>query len=333
MRDVKEVVQAAGPSIRRRGIMAGIAALVVGGLSKASERVTHAVNGDPINVGGNVTGTSTTTLTNSQPTVVFDAISGIGGQGAGNGVRGLTQTGTGLNGESNSGVGVFGVSNTFLGVYGYSYGTGGNAVGVYGVANSGEGVAAISQTGIALHANSPSGVAGRFDGPVVVNGDFSATGMKSALVPLAGGDLGRLYCMESPESLFEDFGRTTVSGGQASVQLAADFAAVVRTDDYDVFLTPYGDCAGLGVASRTSTGFEIRELQGGTHTLEVAYRVVAKRKDIEAPRLQRVAPQRVPNRNGVPRAPGVNNIPGMGTGPAPSAPSNSGGGSLRPDNR
>ena len=57
---------------------------------------------------------------------------------------------------------------------------------------------------------------------------------------------------------------------------------------YRVFLTPEGDCNGLYVSSKSPTGFEVRELKGGTSSLGFSYRVVAKRKDIPGARLERV---------------------------------------------
>jgi hypothetical protein len=42
-------------------------------------------------------------------------------------------------------------------------------------------------------------------------------------------------------------------------------AAVVRADDYDVFLTEYGDLGGVYIGNRGSTGFEVRSRGGGEH--------------------------------------------------------------------
>lgn len=44
--------------------------------------------------------------------------------------------------------------------------------------------------------------------------------------------------------------------------------------------------------SKTGTGFVVRELGGGTSNVSFAYRIAARRKDVTAPRLNRVA---VPN--------------------------------------
>jgi hypothetical protein len=120
---------------------------------------------------------------------------------------------------------------------------------------------------------------------VLCQGKFVATGTKSAAVAHPDGSHRLLYCMESPECWFEDFGSGALAGGKASVALDPDFAAVVNTTDYHAFLTPEGDCRGLYVSSKGATGFTVNELQGGTGSLGFSYRVVARRKDVQAPRL------------------------------------------------
>ena len=123
------------------------------------------------------------------------------------------------------------------------------------------------------------GVGGKVSiiGDLEVGGDLSVHGpIKSAVVPFPDGTHHRLYCLESPECWFEDFGSGHLIDGQAQVQLDPGFAAVVVADDYHVFLTEYEDNNGLYVTRRESTGFEVRakmsEEAGGTFS----YRVVAK---------------------------------------------------------
>jgi hypothetical protein len=94
--------------------------------------------------------------------------------------------------------------------------------------------------------------------------------------------------MESPECWFEDFGAATLTGGSAQVSLDPLFANTVITQDYYVFLVPEGDCKGLYVSAKSAMGFVVRELQGGTNSLPFSYRVVARRKDVTAPRLRQV---------------------------------------------
>jgi len=64
-------------------------------------------------------------------------------------------------------------------------------------------------------------------------------------------------------------------------------------DDYHIFLTEYEDNNGLYVTGRTSTGFGVRGKTSPNARGTFSYRVVAKRKDIVAPRFEEVAlPQR-----------------------------------------
>jgi len=110
-------------------------------------------------------------------------------------------------------------------------------------------------------------------------------GAKSAVVAFPDGSHRRLYCMESPECWFEDFGVGRLVNGQAKVKLDRDFSSVVNSDTYHVFITEYEDNNALYVTKRTSTGFVVRakaKAAAGTFS----YRVVAKRKDIAAPRFR-----------------------------------------------
>ena len=149
------------------------------------------------------------------------------------------------------------------------------SIGVLGVATpsflSGAGVVGVG---------TPDAPAGFFEGDLTVTGQISA-GIKDAIVPFPDGSKRRLHCMESPEHWFEDFGSARLARGRATVKLDADFAKVVKLNEYRVFLTPEGNCQGLYVRKR-GTSFEVRELQGGTSNVAFSYRIVAKRKDIKA---------------------------------------------------
>jgi hypothetical protein len=118
------------------------------------------------------------------------------------------------------------------------------------------------------------------------NTALKTTGLTA--VPYPDGSHRLLYGLGSPESWFEDIGEGTLVEGHAKVALSPDFAAIVETASYHVFLTPYGDSKGLFVASRSAEGFEVREQQGGTSNLPFSYRVVARRKDIRPERLAKV---------------------------------------------
>ena len=130
------------------------------------------------------------------------------------------------------------------------------------------------------------GFAGIFLGPVVTWGPLvNFGGPKSAAVPHPDGSHRLLYCMESPESWFEDFGEAKLVKGKAAVKIDKDFAGVAKTDAYHVFLSPYGESNGLYVSRRNRNGFEVREQSGGRNTLTFSYRVVARRKDVPSERL------------------------------------------------
>ncbi len=97
-----------------------------------------------------------------------------------------------------------------------------------------------------------------------------------------------LYCLESPESWFEHFGEARLVNGSAQVTLDKDFAPLVHNDKYFVFLTEVGDSGGLYVAGQSPTGFEVRARGSASAGGSFYYRVVARRKDIPGPRLEKV---------------------------------------------
>jgi len=171
---------------------------------------------------------------------------------------------------------------------------GDGAPGVFGQGGpSGPGIVGVGGLASEDFSLAPAGV---FEGGDVhiLYGNLNVTGgAKSAIVPLPDGTQRRLYCMESPECWFEDFGTAQLVNGQAHVQLDPSFASVILADDYHIFLTEYEDNNGLYVTGRTSTGFGVRGKTSPNARGTFSYRVVAKRKDIVAPRFEEVAlPQR-----------------------------------------
>ncbi len=184
----------------------------------------------------------------------------------------------GVSGESDIGIGVGGGTDSGVGVVGDG-GRGG--VGIVAVGNDSN-YAFVTQGGFVGHGPGPA------TGDVLIQGALIVTGPKSAAVKLRDGSHRALYCVESPECRFEDFGRARLVRGKARVRLDRTFAAVVRTGDYHVFLSPEGLSHGLYVSRRTREGFEVREQHRGTSTVRFSYRIVARRKDVDAPRFKRV---------------------------------------------
>jgi hypothetical protein len=214
-------------------------------------------------------------------------VSGVGVLGLGSGGTANTVAVEGFNQSSGTnGHGVVGQSVTGYGVLGYS--TGGSA----------------SMSGISTNANIPAfaggnsvagGLAASFNGTVFVNGAFVVADMaqKHGLLKHPDGSHRLMYTVEAPESWAEDFGTGTLASGKADVKLDADFAALVHTEDYHVFLTPYGNTNGLHVTKRDATGFTVEEHNGGKNSLTFSWRVVAKPKTEK--KIERLGKFTVPN--------------------------------------
>lgn len=137
-------------------------------------------------------------------------------------------------------------SGNAIALYGLNYSTyagprpGAGGFGVYGLSAKGHGlVGAAATAGAAAVVGATNGVAGAYAaalyGPVIVGGDSTVVnGAKSAEVPLSDGTYRRMYCVESPESWFEDFGKANLECGEAVIALDPEFAAI---DVHDLFVS------------------------------------------------------------------------------------------------
>lgn len=229
-------------------------------------------------------------------------------------------TGVGLTAIASSNVGASVISGTGVGLHssGQSYGVEGaalgspNAAGVYGHSNTGYGVlgstTATGYSGLtgttntantaafAATSTNPNAFAGFFTGDIFVNGNFTVLDptRKHGAIAHPDGSHRILYSMESPEPWLEDFGRGTLSNGKTYVRFDPDFAAVVQTDDYHVFLTPHdADGNALAVTEHRKEGFTVQERNKGTSGGTFSYRVVARPKTSN--RAERLAQFAVPN--------------------------------------
>ena len=238
----------------------------------------------------------------------------LGTGNGGRGVQGLSNLNYGVYGQSGSSVAVRGeipstsAANT-IAIYGLNYSTfagagpGAGGFGIYGLSAKGHGlVGATAVAGASAVVGATNGVAGAlaatFYGPVIVGGDFIVVGgAKSAAVRHPDGSHRLLYCIESPESWFEDFGEAELECGRSEVTIDSSFAAAADTEAYHVFLTAYDNDHVLHVTNRTPTGFTVQsdvalaELKGKNLTDlsgTFSWRIVAKRKDIKGERFARV---------------------------------------------
>src|SRR5262249_46448028 len=102
------------------------------------------------------------------------------------------------------------------------------------------------------------------------------------------------------ENWFEDFGEARLVRGKTRIKIRPDFAAIVDTKSYHVFLTPYGDCGGLYVSARSATYFDVRE-HGATTSVPFAYRIVSRPRHVAQKRLAKVNLPEVPQPKRRPR--------------------------------
>lgn len=329
-----------GAAVKRRGILAAAAAVVAGLAAKQTSQPVAAggTEGGALILGDSNTATTDTSLLRSPdpaggyPQYGFlvnndSGYTGLRGDARNLGVFGYafvpSSAGVyGYNGNA-AGTGVVGLSagGGVVGNGSDPQNPGGNGFGVYGTSAGTHGVVGVTTAATAYSVYGHTGASGAigvvgvadtagshaaaFVGPVTVNGAFTVFGgPKSAAVPhAADGTYRLLYCEESTESWFADYGKGKFVNGKAEVRLDADFAALVHTDDYHVFLTENGGTHNhLSVENQTATGFtvtadaEVAALKGkkasdlsGTFS----YRVVARRKDIEGKRLATWVPPKL----------------------------------------
>jgi len=155
-------------------------------------------------------------------------------------------------------------NHDYRGVAGFATGGSGTNYGVYGSASG-------SGTNIGVY----------------YSGGLAGTGTKSCVVKTSKGPT-LLYCQESPENWFEDFGEGRLINGRAHVVLDNLFLETVTIDaefPMKVFVQPEGDCKGVYVSKGTNS-FDVVELNQGKSNVPFSYRVVAKRKDFENRRLE-----------------------------------------------
>jgi hypothetical protein len=271
----------------------------VHGVSSAN----HAVHGQSTD-GSGIYGTSVNSYGVTGSSTSSHGVYGTSASGYG--VYGMSTNNDGVHGETDEGYGVYGVSTDWAsagvygvchsdagrGVWGYSEGIWGlgvfgtvnddGAAGVCGSADNRIGVSGESVNYIGVRGYSEHGTA------VHADGDMVATGSKPAQVKLDDGTLVRLFCEEAAEVYFTDYGESGLLGGKAHIELDPVFLQTVTIDDahpMKVFIQVEGDCNGVYVTNKTSTGFDVVELQGGTSNIPFSYRVVCKRKYYEDARL------------------------------------------------
>lgn len=212
------------------------------------------------------------------------------------GVLGLNQSsgsgGVGVRGDCANGSGVLGIQ--FTAIPGTAEAFGATAIS-NGTGVAGQVFGASTSGAAAFVGSAPAGnFAAFFTGDVHITGKLvvSDPSYKSGMVKHATDGTNRLvYCVESPESWIEDVGTGTLTNGKATVTFDKDFAAVVHTDSYHVFLTEYAETQGLYVSGRTDSGFTVQERNKGGASGAFSWKVMAKaRSVVKSERLARYTP-------------------------------------------
>ena len=120
---------------------------------------------------------------------------------------------------------------------------------------------------------------------VYASGSLGASGTKSAIVRTEEGPKA-VYCQESPENWFEDFGKAKIAGGKAVVGVAKDFLMTVTINDeypMNVFITPNARLGEWWVEEKHDEF--VLHAPDAPDGAGFSYRIVAKRKGYEDIRL------------------------------------------------
>jgi hypothetical protein len=168
--------------------------------------------------------------------------------------------------------------------------TGANNIGVEGAYNTvafGMGVSGIGWNGVYPLGLNDIGLYGSVGNnanyAIYGNGNFAiVNGTKSASVGTSKGNQ-LLYCIESPEVWFEDFGTGKLVNGEVEIKLDELFLETVVIDENHpmiVTITPMGNCNGMYVEPGT-TSFKVKELGNGNSSVAFSYRITCKRMNFQ----------------------------------------------------
>jgi hypothetical protein len=164
---------------------------------------------------------------------------------------------------------------------------GSTGIGYYGITNSGNG-ADIQGTYIGVIGRSPDcsfGSSYPFVSTDQNGNDLMFTDCAGNMYIHGGygtfsktrdGNIATTFTSKVASPTVEDNGTGHLVNGVAMIQLDSAFARTIDTSQaFHVMLTPDGDTRGLFVASKSATGFVVREVQGGRSTIDFDYHIYA----------------------------------------------------------
>ena len=283
-----------GKAMGLQGINSSNNAPFGSGLTGTALHYGNGVNGQA-NIGNGIDGTSSSGI-------------GVAGSSSSNfGVYGYSSNWYGAEGQSVNAHGVEAYSSNSDGLEAAS----GSGVGIVGLSASGyPAIDAFGSTGLGLYVTSTNpgsdgaeikggyiGVIGRapdcssspqgysFVGTDQNNNDLMYVDCAGDLFYHGGlfhfakthrGNVAMAYTSTVTSPTVEDNGTGHLVNGVATVQLDPTFADTIDgTRAYHVMLTPNGDTRGLFVASKSPTGFVVREVQGGRSSIDFDYHIYA----------------------------------------------------------
>lgn len=236
---------------------------------------------------------------------------GVSGTGASFGTFGFSTNGDGVEGQSTNSAGVVGFSSNWVGIQGASSSSvgvlaiGSSAAALEAVGSTGDGVDIFAGASVGAYISNSGGagadINGSSFGAVVRAPDCNTPGYPWVATDQVGNNLGWIDCTgtifahnygtfsrtrggavvttftpKSATPTIEDNGTAKLVGGVAAVSLDATFARSIDSrQTYQVMLTPDGDTRGLFIASKSPSGFVVREVQGGRGTLSFDYHIYA----------------------------------------------------------
>jgi len=91
-----------------------------------------------------------------------------------------------------------------------------------------------------------------------------------------------LFCPETPEIIFQDYGVGKLTNGEAYIKIDPILSKNIFVDKkhpLKVFIQLEGDCKGVYVTHKSDKGFRVKELQGGHTNVSFSWSLTATRAD------------------------------------------------------
>jgi hypothetical protein len=112
----------------------------------------------------------------------------------------------------------------------------------------------------------------------------STVGTVATCVPDVNGNAVTLHAPETPEFYFQDYGQAQLSNGHAHINIDPILAKNVTINERHplrVFVQLEGDCNGVYVTNKTSTGFDVVELNSGASNVSFQWNITCNVADAQ----------------------------------------------------